>query len=287
MVTKFTQKQLLRLKLSTDKIKIILEFQEKLPILLEDNNSWIDARTLWEHLCVKDMYTKWIKKQIDDADLIENDDYRFLGSKQKTSKLGGRPTMDIEITVDAAKSIAMIAGVKGGRTSKVLKHLSKVARHYFIYMEEALKENFDFNEIRVDERQGFNIMCDALDKYLQEKYNRSIDKWDRIYESNAINIIATGLEAKDIRSYIGCKDNQTREYLDKVYNGYINDLQEFNTQLITASTDKYQRYIMMYNYFQSKYPNAVLLTDSIDIKQINENRKKLLEEVYEKTQRVA
>lgn len=287
MKTKFTEKQLLRLNLSVDKIKIILEFQEKLPILLEDNDSWIDARSLWEHLRVKGKYTEWIKQQIEDADLIEQRDFRFFTSNGKTSKLGGRPTKDTSITIEAAKNISMIAGVKGGRTSKDLKHLSKLARQYFIYMEEALKENFEYDEIRNPERDGFNIMCDELDKYLKRVKNRNIDKWDRIYESNAINIIATGFEAKDIRSYIGCKDNQTREYLDKTYNGYIKDLQEFNTQLILANTDKYQRYVMMNNYFQSKYPNALLLKDSATINQINENRKRLLEETYEKSKRVA
>ena len=66
MQTRFTEKQLLRLNLSVDKIKTILEFQDKLPILLEDSDSWIDARTLWEHLHVKDKYTQWIKQQIKD-----------------------------------------------------------------------------------------------------------------------------------------------------------------------------------------------------------------------------
>ena len=130
-------------------------------------------------------------------------------------------------------------------------------------------------------------MCEELNKYLQRNKGRELDKWDRIYESNAINIIATGFEAKDIRSYIGCKDTQTREYLDKTYNEYIKDLQEFNTHLIIANVDKYQRYLMMSNYFQSKYPNAVLLKDSTTINQINENRKKLLEETQEKLNNVA
>lgn len=287
MVTKFTKKQLIRLNLSVDKINHILEFQEKLPILLEDGQSWIDARSLWEHLCVKDMYTKWIKKQIEDADLLENADFRFLGSKQKTSKFGGRPTIDYEITVDSAKSIAMIAGVKGGRTSKELKCLSKLARHYFIYMEEAFRENFHYDEVRNSERDGFNIMCEALNEFLQETKQRQLDKWDRIYESNAINIIATGFEAKDIREYIGCKDKQTREYLDITYNNYIRELQDFNTKLIKAKIHRYQRYVAMEQYFKTTFPNAVILHDSVTINQINENRKKLLQETYEKSQRVA
>lgn len=287
MQTKFTEKQLLRLNLSIEKIKSIIEFQETLPILLEDGSSWIDARNLWEHLCVKDMYTKWIKQQIADADLIENSNYRFLGLKQKTSRVGGRPTKEVIITIDSAKNIAMIAGVKGGRTSKELKHRSKLTRNYFIYIEEALRENFHYNEIRDSERTGFNIMCDALDEYLRQIKNRSIDKWDRIYESNAINIIATGFEAKDIRDYIGCKDKQTREYLNVTYNNYIRELQNFNTQLIRARVDRYQRYTMMAQYFKNTFPNAVILHDSVSINQINENREKLLKETYEKTQRVA
>lgn len=287
MITKFKKKQLLRLNLSVEKINHILEFQEKLPILLNDGKSWINGKTLWEYLHVKDKYTQWIKRQIEDADLLENIDFRFFTSNRKTSKLGGRPTINYEITVDSAKNIAMIAGVKGGRTSKELKHCSKLARHYFIYMEEALRENFYYDEVRNSEREGFNIMCEALDEFLQETKQRQLDKWDRIFESNAINIIATGFEAKDIRDYIGCKDSQTREYLDVTYNNYIRELQDFNTKLIKARIEKYQRYVAMEKYFKTVFPDAVILHDSVTINQINENRNKLLQETYEKSQIVA
>lgn len=288
MIKKFTRNNLLRLNLSTEKIQVILDFQEKLPILLESNDTWIDSRRLWEQLTVKKQYTDWINEQISALDLVKNTDFMLFSLQSEIGNSGNfREDIGYKITICSAKDISMIAGIKGGRTSENLKKMSKLARHYFIYMEEALRENFDYDSIRIPEREGFNIMCDELDKHLQKIKNRSIDKWDRIYESNAINIIATGFEAKDIRLHIGCKDNQTREYLDKVYNEYISTLQEFNTQMIMADVEKYNRYVAMSNYFNSKFPDATLIKDNVTINKINENRKKLLQETYEKTSRAA
>mgnify|MGYP006990148735 CR=1 FL=1 len=63
---------------------------------------------------------------------------------------------------------------------------------------------------------------------------RNADKWDYILEAEAINIIATGFKAQDIRNFVGCKDNITRDSLTAIYNEYLMKLQEWDICLHKA-----------------------------------------------------
>lgn len=285
MVKIFTRKQLQeQLGFDADKTSLILEYQKRLPILLEDNDTWIDARKLHEQLAVGRDYSTWIKQQIEDMDLVKNTDYIIYSpSKGKTSILGGRPTIDYNVKVSTAKEIAMVSGAKGGRTSKELKENSRIARKYFVNMEEAIKKHIEWTETRNPEREGFNKMCEELDKYLQKTQNRNIDKWDRIYESNAINIVCTGFTASEIRSYLDCSDKITRDSLNNTYNNYILKLQEQNISFIIMGLNRYQRLIALTKYFEAMFPDAKSLVNNIDITKIIENKRKFIEETKSKT----
>ena len=53
MVTKFTRKELERIGRTEEEIDLVLKYQKKLPVLIENNNVEqfsIDARLLWEQL---------------------------------------------------------------------------------------------------------------------------------------------------------------------------------------------------------------------------------------------
>lgn len=102
---------------------------------------------LWEQLGVKRDYTDWIKQQIRDIDLEEGFDYS-LSKGSKTSGRGGYNKINYLIKVSTAKEIAMVAGAKGGRTSKELKENSKLARKYFIAIESAFKSRKSWNNDR-------------------------------------------------------------------------------------------------------------------------------------------
>lgn len=54
MNKKFTKRQLLdQCGFTADEAKIILDYQKELPILLNDNNTWINAKDLWQQLSVQ------------------------------------------------------------------------------------------------------------------------------------------------------------------------------------------------------------------------------------------
>jgi hypothetical protein len=107
--------------------------------------------------------------------------------------------------------------------------------------------------------------------------------WDYRFEANALNTICTGFEAKDIRIYLGCVDNITRDSLTKQYNEYLYRLQEMDIVYLGMGLNRYQRYEMLNKTFNILYPNAQPLFKNANISKILENKKKLLEEARSKT----
>ena len=100
-----------------------------LPVLQQEDGSWIDARTLHKELKVGKVFANWIKGKIAKYEFVENEDYKFLPKRAKTSKQGGRPTDDYSLTLDMAKELSMVENHKIGR----------ISRKYFIAIDKAFK----------------------------------------------------------------------------------------------------------------------------------------------------
>lgn len=288
MIKKFTKKQLLdQCGFNAEETQIILEYQKKLPILLEDNDTWIDARNLWEQLLVKKKYTDWIRNQISTFDLVENSGYYTTSLQREIANNGSKDILEYYIKVETAKSIALVAGYKGGNISKELKENSKLAHKYFILMEKAVKKNVEWELIRNPLREGYKKMQEALNSYMNRMIQKDADEWDYRIEADALNVLATGLPAKEIRLIVGCKDNITRDSLTATYNEYLMKLQEWNILCLGMNMNRYERYSKLKEFFDITFPNAVLLRDDINIKKITENKNKLIEEARMKLQGVA
>lgn len=226
MIKKFTKRQILdQCGFTAEETNIILEYQKRLPILLEENDTWINAKDLHTQLCVKDKYSDWIKTQIAVFEFKENNEYCTKSVQTEIANNGSKSIIEYNIKVSSAKSIALVAGYKGGRTSKELKENSKLAHQYFILMEEAVKRLAKWELIRYPLRQGYKAMQKALDEYMVRMIQRNADDWDYRIEADALNVIATGFKAQEIRNYVGCKDNITRDSLTATYNEYLLKLQ--------------------------------------------------------------
>ena len=65
MVTKFSRKELERIGRNEEEIELVMKYQKKLPVLIENNNVEqfsIDARLLWEQLDKpQGDFSHWIK----------------------------------------------------------------------------------------------------------------------------------------------------------------------------------------------------------------------------------
>lgn len=152
---------------------------------------------------------------------------------------------------------------------------------------KAVKRNTEWELIRYPLKEGYKAMQKALDEYMLRMIQRNADDWDYRIEADAINIIATGFKAQEIRSYVGCKDNITRDSLTATYNEYLLKLQELNIVYLGMNLNRYDRYKMLKQSFDILFPNAVSIKDDIDVNRIQANKQKLLDEVKEKVQGAA
>lgn len=233
MIKKFTKRQLVeQCGFATEETQVILDYQKSLPVLLEDNDTWIDAKDLWGQLSVRDKYADWIKTQIKTFELQENISFITNSVQTEIANGGHKDEIRYQIKVETAKSIALVIAYKGGNISKELKAKGKLVHKYFILMEKAVKKNIEWELIRHPLREGYKAMQRSLNSYMNRMIQKDADDWDYRIEADALNIIATGFPAKEIRLFVGCKDNVTRDSLTATYNEYLMKLQEWNILLI-------------------------------------------------------
>lgn len=233
----FTDQEIQLYKLDQNQKRIILDFQQKLPILQSDNENWINGRDLWEQLGVGRDYNTWIKQQIEDIGLEINIDYEFSPSKGKTSPRGGRPTKEYYLKVSTAKEVAMIAGAKGGRTSAKLKEMSRLARKYFLAVEKAFKNRESWNYDRAETL----IKHESWRKTVGQNQNRlrtTMPNWSNgnVYagEVNMVNHVLLGKSARDYLTENGYDHKKVplRNILSEEMLEELKQLQEFDADLI-------------------------------------------------------
>jgi len=80
----------------------------------EEEISTVDARELWVKLEVKSNFRDWIDRRIKEAKLVEGQDF-IVSLKNERNPLGGRPSKEYTLSLDAAKHIAMMEGTEKGR----------------------------------------------------------------------------------------------------------------------------------------------------------------------------
>lgn len=237
----FTKEELLRYGLSDEEVSTILDYQALLPVLQEENENWISAKLLHAQLKVGKDFSEWIKKQIDDMDLQESIDYKFDSPTKgfQTTRGGDRRSIDYFLKVSTAKEIAMVAGSKGGRTSKELKEMSKLVRKYFIIIEKAFKNRVKWNYNRKNTLINCKELRGALISKREELLN-GVPEWitsGNLYsiEFSLLNTVIIGMSAKQYRA-----ENNIPEK-EQIRNHFTNDqlddverLERYDAQLIIS-----------------------------------------------------
>lgn len=100
--------------------------EDLIKIVYQDDKQTTSARNLWEFL--DKPYTEFMKwfNKYKDYGFTENEDYRELRIKIRTSNHAEHDAIDYEITVDMAKELSMLQKTEKG----------KIARKYFLELEK-------------------------------------------------------------------------------------------------------------------------------------------------------
>lgn len=230
----FKREELETYGVDTKDIDIIMEYQKKLPILQEDDGNWIDARVLHGQLGVKRDFSHWVKEQIYALDLEVESDFCTSLKTSKQKGRGGHNKIEYFLKTEIAKEVAMIAGLKGGRTSKELKEMSKLVRKYFITIERVFKDRKNWNFDRIHT----TVECEEL-KHQLARYNKDLfghPDWMHnkyVAEFHMLNEIIIGMSAKEYRKIHKLKKSEsTRNAFTEEQLEYVHELERNDVDLI-------------------------------------------------------
>ncbi len=277
----FTRKQLVnQCGFSQEEADLILDYQKKIPILVENDGIegfCVNARDLWTQLKQPyGQFSKWINARVKSYSLIESIDFTTFSTNVLKAE-DGRPAKEYNLTLDVAKQLAMVEKNESGVKT----------RRYFLLMEKTVQKMTRWVFVREPLKKLYKEMERELSQYLLRTIQRSADDWDYKIEANALNIIATGFKAQDIRNFVKCQDNITRDSLTTIYNEYLLKLEEWNIIFLRLNMNRYERYLNLRKYFDATFPNYVPLKDFITKDEIEKNKDKLIDEVRENMEGVA
>lgn len=229
-----------KLKMSDDNVKLVMTYQRTFPELMQRNNDdfVIDGETLCKELGVKDNYNNWLlrKTKGKEGKLIkdnykENIDYTCLVEKSKTQTKLGRKGASVKtkilLTTKCAKKIAM----------RQNNDMGDLVCDYFMIMEDTLKDYENWETNRGLSKDGWNEMKPQIKLWCERNgYDSTLDVF-YMREANMINKALTGFTASELNSYIGSKDNITRNHLSAELNKAIESLESTNTNLLISDSD--------------------------------------------------
>lgn len=271
---KFTEKELVRLGCSKDEIKIVMTYQKKLPVLIENEENegfCIDLINLHEQLGVKRRYTDWLKTRIKSYKFKENSDYIMKSRKCDFNKKSYKYIKQYISTIEMAEHLAMVERTETG----------EIVRNYFRVMRSVVKKNKEWWSVRNQERKNYKPLCDALSECIHKQCGRYGDKYDFSREANILNVIATGCKASEIRAYlmINRKSDLTRDSLEKDYNEKIGFLQDQDILLCGMGMRTCDRIHMLIQMFDIKYPDAKPLQDYMTRQDLLDARQELIDKL--------
>lgn len=234
MISKFSKKELERLKCTSDEIDIIMKYQKKLPMPEADFE--MNARMVHGYLGVKRDVSTWITGRIRKYEFKENSDYKIsyecddpkMGdidftsfSPTEMSRRGIRK--EYYLTVTMAKELCTIEN----------NELGRIARRYFILMEKIVEENKNWWKIRDPEMVEYKRMCEEINQQCFRMWHRKAYRADYAVEADLLNLIVMGKTSKELKAELHISTfDLLRDYLKKEHNEELLFLEQQNQVLL-------------------------------------------------------
>ena len=252
MVKKFTRKELKRIGCTEDEINLAIQYQKKLPILVENDSIKgfsVNARILWEQLeCPQGQFTKWVNRKFEPYGFKENID--FSPSSQISlngSASGIKETVEYYLTIDMAKQLAMIDKKESGFT----------ARKYFILMENIVTRNKEWLAIRDPEKEEYKKMSAEVDAWYFRIWHHHAGRSEYAVEADMLNLIVSGKTSQQLKSEYGVATNDlVRDYLKKEHNEELLFLEQQNQVLLLMDMGFTERKNMLTKMHEAKFKNT-------------------------------
>lgn len=167
MVKKFTKKELERLNCTEDDIFLVMKYQKLLP--MPDADFEMNARTLHGNLEVGRDVSTWITSRIRKYDFKENIDYK-IKYESDNPNLGDTDFTNFSPTqlsrMCVRKEYYLTANMCKELCTIENSELGKIARRYFILMEQIVIQNKEWLEIRDPEKIEYRNMCSKIDSWM-------------------------------------------------------------------------------------------------------------------------
>lgn len=227
---RFTREELKLYNLIDKEIDIIIEYQEILPMLQQNNEDWIDGRILHTQLGVKTKFADWIERRINKYNFDEGVDFTSFLKTEKASNTY-KTTNEYNISIEMAKQLTMVERSKIGT----------IARKYFIYIEKAFKNRYEWNSNREDTIIKCKTLKSALIKYKKEVI-KTIPTYMHnnqfIAEFCLLNEVIIGMSAKEYRKRKGfAKDFPIRNSFSEKELGLVHILEQYDSDLIRIQNE--------------------------------------------------
>lgn len=243
----FEEKELKeRLGLDDNQIKLILNYQEKFPELLKDEEGFcIDARQLWNELGKpQGDFSNWIKRKFIAKNYKENIDFSSF-HKTVERKKGATTSIEYILTLNCAKKVSMRENTDEG----------DLVCDYFILMEQTLRNYENWNTSRGIEKDGWNKMTKCIEEWCKRKELDSTIRKFYTREANLLNESLLELSAIEINWMLKNNDKLTRNHLNTKINNALNFLQELNCSLLFTDMSFEQRKKIIKTTCTNKYSN--------------------------------
>lgn len=271
-ICKFTKKELERLCCNEEEIDLVLKYQKKLPVLLSGHNTakyCVDIRELHNQLGVKDSLSRWIKSNLLN-NFTQDEDFEICFRNAENKPLAFKDYCGYSMqklnyynisksyiaTISCAKEIAMIAGIASNANDE-LKDNSKLARKYFILIENKLKENKEWLEIRDPEKEEYKNMSSEVEGWMIRVWHKRASKADYAVEADGINKIVTGLTSREMKLKYRCSTNELiRDYLKKDHNEELLFLEKQNQVLLRMDMGYTERMNMLTKMHQVTFKES-------------------------------